>query len=183
MDEKELNQLIKKSISGHQKAFEKIMMIYGNRVMGYLLKLCSNKELAEDIYQEVWIKVYKKLITYDQNRTFEPWLITIARNTTLDFLRKQRNDPIPTEDDLLLQDVSYSTNHESLIIETESQIHAALDQLSNLNREIIILRYMNDLTYEQIAKKLNCDVSTIKWRLYESKKQLKKLLEQKEVIS
>ncbi|MCK8060206.1 MULTISPECIES: RNA polymerase sigma factor [unclassified Fusibacter] len=183
MEEKKLKQLIKKSVNGHQKAFEKIMYLHGNQVLGYLMKLCANKEFAEDVYQEVWIKVYRKLNTYDQTKAFEPWLFTIARNTAFDFLKKHKNDPIPTIDEILLQDVRSSTPHESPMIETESQIHTALEQLSEMNRQIVVLRYMSDLSYDQIAKKLDCDVSTIKWRLYESKKQLKKFLEQKEDVS
>ncbi len=167
------NEMWRKTISkakkGNRKAQEDIISMYGNNLLGYIINITHDLTLAEDIYQEVWIKVLKNLKSYDIMRPFSPWLITIARNTIYDNKRKEKVIEFSS-----LTQLENRPEEELLEKERLQLLNKLIDTLSEHDKTIIILKYFEELSNEEIANKLNSDSKTIKWQLYEAKKRLKK---------
>jgi len=160
---------ISKAKKGNKKAQEDIISMYGNNLLGYIINITHDLTLAEDIYQEVWIKVLKNLKSYDIMRPFSPWLITIARNTIYDNKRKEKVIEFSS-----LTQPENRPEEELLEKERLQLLNKLIDTLSEHDKTIIILKYFEELSNEEIANKLNSDSKTIKWQLYEAKKRLKK---------
>jgi RNA polymerase sigma-70 factor (ECF subfamily) len=159
---------------------------YQYRLYRYLLLLTGNRQVAEDIFQETWIRVLERGYQYDGGSTFEPWLFVIARNLVIDRLR--RTKPIMSLDGLMdpgeaggrreIPAVRADSPVEHAEKQEErEQIAAALDRLPAAHREVLLLRFHEDLALEEIATVVSAPLSTVKSRLYRGLEMLRKLLE------
>lgn len=166
---------VTKAKKGHKKALGKIINTYGDNLFGYILSMTHDKNIAEDIYQDVWIKVIKNLKSYNEQKPFSPWLITVAKNTIYDHSRKEKVIPlrVMTESD---------NNPEKDLIDKErlQLLTEYINELSEHDKTLIILKYFEELSNEEIGHILGSDAKTIKWQLYEAKKRLKKRVYGKE---
>jgi|LGOV01.1.fsa_nt_gb RNA polymerase sigma-70 factor (ECF subfamily) len=160
---------ISKAKKGNKKAQEKIIGMYGNNLLGYIINVTHDLTSADDIYQDVWIKVLRNLKSYDVMRPFSPWLITIARNTIYDNKAKEK----VIEFSKLIQSEN-GPEEELLEKERLTLLNNLIDTLSEYDKTIILLKYFEELSNEEIAIRLNSNSRTIKWQLYEAKKRLKK---------
>jgi len=177
LEQKLFVKLINKALKGNKKAITKIIEMYSESVYGYILSLVKDKHIAEDLYQDVWIKVIKQLRQYDISKEFSPWLITVARNTVYDHFKKQKN-----QDFIQNEAIKEIETPEHLFLKKEAimQLDKELAQLSWEYQQIIILRYFDDLSYDKIAEHLSIDSKAVKWKLHDAKKKLKVKLEGKE---
>src|ERR1700678_1588893 len=161
-----------------QKAglLEELIVRYQHRLLRYLLFLTGNRDTAEDIFQEVWMRVLVRGDQFDGRSRFETWLFTIARNLVIDQSRKRTMNSLDelidgvTEDDRSMQfevvaDDPTPFDHVSNI-EDREKIAAALLQLDTLHREVLVLRFHEELSLEEIAKVTRAPLSTVKSRLY-----------------
>lgn len=164
-----------KAKNGNKKALEKIIDMYGDNLFGYIFNMTRNQSLAEDIYQDVWLKVLKNLNSYNESKPFTPWLITVAKNTIYDQSRKEKNIIIHPS-----TKTQEEPERELLQKERLNILNEHIDALSELDKTLIILKYFEDLSNEEIAIKLESDPKTIKWQLYEAKKRLRKKIYGKE---
>lgn len=142
-----------------------------------LIKTITNTHNNEDIEQEVYIKLWKNRDKYEENGKFKSWIKTITINATKDFLKskqnKQANMSIGDEDVLKnIQDTKSHVENKIINMQTRKQIINAVENLSKNHKEVIILYEFYNLSYEDIAKKLNCPLGTIKSRIYTAKKIL-----------
>jgi len=150
--------------------------LYGKRLYGLCVKLCGNTVDADDLYQETWLKAYQKIMQYDTVRSFEGWITGICVNTYRDLLRKQKRSPVynqfssTEEKDLLLENVAADAN------EDFSDLHAAIDRLPEKMRTTVILHYFHGLDEKKTAEALKVPAGTIKSRLHQAKKLLRKEL-------
>jgi len=166
----------------------------GERVGGYAVKRFvitaydeENKQAAEDITQETFIKVWKKIKKYNPDKNFKTWLFTIARNTAIDWLRKKRNLVFSNfennEGENYLENELVDPNPlpDKILTQTEDQefVEKLLQQLAPIYREVLILRYNNDLTFEEIAEILDKPLDTVKSQHRRALIILRKLIEQK----
>lgn len=150
---------------------------YGRRLYGLCLTLCADKDDADDLYQDTWLKVLQHQDRYDGIRAFEPWLTTICVNIYRDRLRRLARSPIfrnfrsNTEKDQLLNGA------EAPVPPDYSPLHAAIDRLPEGLRLTVILFYFRDHDLQSTAKILNIPVGTVKSRLSRARNLLKEVLQ------
>ncbi|MDP3387663.1 MAG: sigma-70 family RNA polymerase sigma factor [Eubacteriales bacterium] len=191
MNEKEI-LLIKRSQKGDVDAFEELISDNTRFVYNIALKMLKNKEDAEDISQEALIKVYKNIDSFNMASSFKTWMYRIVVNTCLDHMRKNKvtvlsiDKPIITEHNefqVEIEDKSFSP--EELFEKKENQkliIHA-LNQLDDSFKAAIILRDINDFSYEEIADILTCNLGTVKSRISRGRQKLREIIEKDETIN
>ena len=152
------------------------------RLYRYLLRLVREPATAEDLFQQTWIKVMEKIESYDPRRDFTPWLLTVARNLALDHLRRYRpeslDEPLPSGDSMaeLLPTSEEDQGGRLLAGERAELLAGALLQLPVVYREVLTLRFEEDLKLEQIAVLLTIPLSTVKSRLRRGLEGMRKLL-------
>lgn len=142
-----------------------------------LIKTITNTHNNEDIEQEVYIKLWKNRDKYEENGKFKSWIKTITLNATKDFLKSKQNklsNMALNDDDILknIHDTTSNTENKIINLETHKKIINAIENLSKNHKEVIILYEFYNLSYEDISKKLNCPIGTIKSRIYTAKKIL-----------
>jgi len=162
-------QLIQKIIVGDQQAFRIIVDTYKQPLVGYLTYQTKNEELAKDIAQESFIKCYENLSKF-KGGSFKAWLFRIAINQLIDFKRKNK------EDATLLEETPSLDTPESVILAKEQKavLQQWLKTLDDKTRQIFILKYASNCTYEEIAETLNIPLTEVRNRLYRTKARLRK---------
>ncbi len=154
---------------GSVQAFRVLYNAYGQKVYRYCLRLLGDVELANDAFQETFLKVYENR-DYFKGDNFAAWLFTIARNTCISQIRTRKDFEQIAEGQL---------SSESIVTEDfglKNEIKNAINKLPLLLKEAIVLREYQDCTYQEIAEILQIDVSLAKVRVYRARIILKKLL-------
>ncbi len=157
--------------SGDMEALTEVVEEHQARLYRYLLRLVREPATAEDLFQQTWIKVMEKIKSYDPRRDFTPWLLTVARNLALDHLRRYRpeslDEPLPSGNSMaeLLPSAEEDQGSALLAGERSELLARALLQLPVVYREVLTLRFEEDLKLEEIAVLLAVPLSTVKSRL------------------
>lgn len=153
-----------------------LIVRYQHRLLRYLLYLTGNREQAEDLFQEVWMRVLVRGSQYNGQARFETWLFTIARNLLIDQRRKRTmssldelfetggDDDRPVAFEIVDGEPTPFDHFSNL--EDRERIAAALLELDTLHREVLVLRFHEELSLEEIAKVTRAPLSTVKSRLY-----------------
>jgi len=173
-------KLLSKCKKHDKNAFIELFKLYEK----YLYKLCynyvQNKEDALDLVQEIYIKVFKSISQYDEKMPFHPWIRKIAVNTCLNFKRSLRSNTVslstPVEDDKCLEELvaaDYDVESEVLGKDIGRIIKENIDCLSPKHRMVMVLRYYEGLSYEEIASVLNEPLGTVKTNIYRARNILK----------
>jgi RNA polymerase sigma-70 factor (ECF subfamily) len=160
---------------------------FQHRLLRYLMYLTGNREMAEDLFQEVWMRVLVRGEQYNGRARFETWLFTIARNLVIDQRRKRTMSSLDelvegsSDDDRAMTfeiaaDDPTPFEHFSRL-EDREQIAAALLGLDTLHREVLVLRFHEELSLEEIARVTQAHLSTVKSRLYRGLAMIKPGLE------
>lgn len=148
---------------------------YGKRLFGLCLSLCANRHDAEDLYQDTWLKVLRRIEGYDPDRPFEPWLTQICVNTYRNELRRLSRSPF----------VNFTSNESrdqlfAAIAAPERQdhldLHRAIDRLPEKLRLTVILFYFREMDVNETAQMLKVPAGTVKSRLSKARKLLKEVL-------
>ena len=153
-----------------------LIVRYQHRLLRYLLFLTGNRETAEDLFQEVWMRVMTRGEQFNGKARFETWLFTIARNLVIDQRRKRTMSSLDEliegagDDDRAMTfevaaDGPTPFDH-AANMEDREKIAAALLELDTLHREVLVLRFHEELSLEEIAKVTKAPLSTVKSRLY-----------------
>jgi RNA polymerase sigma-70 factor (ECF subfamily) len=166
--------LVLRCQAGDDDAFEEIVAAYSPRLRYFLLKLLGGREAVEDVAQEVWLDVYRGLKRLRRPDSFRAWLYRIARDRAARVLRRTRPRAAHLDDGRL---VSSEPETEEFTAEDAAAIHAALDRLSTEHREVLLLRFIEDLSYDEIAKVTGSQVGTVKSRIHHAKRLLRKQIE------
>lgn len=179
-----VSQGLKKQEAG---LLDELIVRYQHRLMRYLLYLTSNREMAEDLFQEVWMRVLVRGRQFNGQSRFDTWLFTIARNLVIDQRRKRTmssldelfeagsDDDRPMSFEVADGDPTPFDHFSSL--EDRERIAAALLNLDTLYREVLVLRFHEELSLEEIAKVTRAPLSTVKSRLYRGLAIIRPLLE------
>lgn len=184
-------ELVKEAISGNYLSFVTLINKYNASLLHTIYKMVNNMADAEDIRSEVFEKVYKNLHSYSSEYNFSTWLFTIAKNHTIDFIRNKNQQPSPvrnpfsTEEEIMTPVISTDLSAEELMIqgETNAVINNIISQLKPFYRNLIEMKYFKNLTYEEIAKELNKPIGTIKTGLSRAKKNMHKILINKNITT
>jgi RNA polymerase sigma-70 factor (ECF subfamily) len=166
---------------------DELIVTYQHRLMRYLLYLTGNREMAEDLFQEVWMRVLVRGAQFNGKARFGTWLFTIARNLVIDQKRKRTvssldemlegksEDDRPMSFEVAGDEPSSFDRFASL--EDRERIAGALMEMDTLYREVLVLRFHEELSLDEIAKVTRAPLSTVKSRLYRGLAAIKPKLE------
>jgi RNA polymerase sigma-70 factor, ECF subfamily len=166
--------LVVKCQMGDSAALEALFLRH-NRPLGYYLRRLLDRDDVGDVQQEVWLAVVRRIRTLRVPEAFTVWLYRIARTKALDRLSDRRLTPLDDGPaDTLVDD------HEPHLSAADAaEIHAAMKTLRPEHREVLALRFMEDLSYEQIAEVIGCNLGTVRSRLHYAKLALRQQLEKR----
>lgn len=163
-------QLVTKYLKGDEKAFEILIKRYLKPIFNFAFRFVGNSEDAQDVTQEVFIKVWRHLKKFDKNKKFKTWIFTIAKNTCLDWLRKKQIIPFSElkysgDNKFFIENIP--DNHSLLNgllerMDLENFLNKALEKLSPEYRMVLFLRYNNQLRFREIAEILEKPLNTVK---------------------
>jgi RNA polymerase sigma-70 factor (ECF subfamily) len=162
---------------------------YQYRLPRYLWALTGSREAAEDLFQETWLRVLEKSHLYDPHWSFETWLFSIARNLAIDLRRRRQPESL---DALPGSGNGYTVREwagresttpfaSAAAGERAEHIEAVLQRLSPEAREVLVLRFQEDLDLNEIAEVISAPLSTVKSRLYRALEALRNFLKEEEV--
>lgn len=165
---------MKQIAEGSEKAFTTLFRRHSNIVLGYSSKLLNSRSLGEDIAQEIWMKVVKMASSYQDTGQFKPWILTMTRNASFDYLRRQKFLADAGEDFAgNSEDVSRQSIESLMAIqENISRVQKALAELPVNQRAALLLWMTEDLSYDQIAHELDSSVSSVKSLLFRARETL-----------
>lgn len=167
--------LIEKCLDGDEEGFEMLVKKYQNQVINTVYSLIGTTQDADDIAQEVFIKVYKNLGSFNKKAKFSTWLYRISVNTAYNHLKKEKR-PLPS-DYLQATDVFKKSSLEELESrEKQELIRKSIERLPFRFRRVIVLKEIEGLSYKDIAKTLGCRLGTVESRLFRARRMLKKIL-------
>jgi len=168
------------AMKGDQDAFGRLVTVYQTPVYNLAFRMLGNAAEAEEAAQETFLRAYVHMYSYNRERSFKTWLLSIASHYCIDQLRKRRIQWLPLEDEITQTDglAKHSPNPLALAIqhEREQNIQKKLATLSPTDRAAVTLRYWYDHSYEEIAVILNLTVSAVKSRLHRSRRAMAKIL-------
>jgi len=163
---------------------DRLIEQYQYRLFRYLLYITGDKARAEDFFQETWIRVLERGHQFDGKSKFEAWLFAIARHLVIDWQRTKKAQSLDAlmdpEQERPLQipnESEPSPLHQVLAQETEENVQASLGKLRAIYREVLVLRFQEELQIEEMAGVLSIPVSTVKSRLYRGLEALRGALE------
>ncbi len=155
------------------KLLDELIVRYQHRLLRYLLYLTGNREQAEDLFQEVWMRVLLRGAQYNGAARFDTWLFTIARNLVIDLRRKRQMASLEelTEAGGMERSLDTVSTEKSPFeqlqrLESGQLVAEALLELEPLHREAIVLRFQEEMTLEEISQVTMAPLSTVKSRLY-----------------
>jgi len=166
--------LVLRCQAGDQLAFEELVILYQPRLRYFLRTMLREDRDVDDLLQEIWLDVYRGLARLSDPVAFAAWLYRIARNRTFRQLRK-RHLSLRSLDGI---DLPADPGDEALFSAEEAEsIHLALDRLSEEHREVLLLRFIEEMSYEDIARVTDCSVGTVRSRLHYAKRTLRHVIE------
>jgi len=175
------NEIISKVLSGDHQAYAGLVNRYQNYVFTLTLRMVKNREDAEEVAQDVFIKAYKYLANFRGASKFTTWLYTIVNNTCISFLRKKKLDIHSLDNDKVFEVAdSQDSGFRANLVEQKSRVSMVTKAISMLNpddAEIITLFYKGEQSLEEIAQILKLETNTAKVRLHRARTRLKEKME------
>lgn len=179
-------QLIRRAQQSDNEAFEQLLLLHQKKVYNLCLRMSANPDDALDLSQEAFIKAWRSIGQYQFEASFSTWLFRLTSNVCIDFLRrkKRRQETSLTEnygdsdegEEFSLPDTAPLPEEQAITNETKIELAQAMERLGPEHREILQLRVVENLPYEQIAEILDIRVGTVKSRLARARLSLRKIL-------
>jgi RNA polymerase sigma-70 factor (ECF subfamily) len=190
-DAQVVGMLVRRCVAGDAVAWEEIVQRYNRRIYNICYRFAGSADDAQDLTQEVFIKMYRTLNSYDMERgAFMTWVTTITRNLLVDHFRKSKQDRVTDSIDAApsehedatplsdkIQDRTPTPDASAQSRETRETVHRALQKLSPDLREAVILRDLQDMDYREIATVLHVPEGTVKSRINRGRAELARLLQ------
>ena len=187
----EIDALIERCLAGDQSAWEDIVRLHRRKVFNIAYKFVGKHDLAEDLTQDIFLKLYRSLDTFDRRANFQTWLISVSRNLCIDHyrsVRKERETMNRDIDPSTLMPVSKDRSaYAQLELRDRVQLlRAALEMLPTTLRTAVLLRDIQELTYQEIADRLTLPEGTVKSRINRGRtelaRQIQKLRDQQDAV-
>ncbi|MCF7927263.1 MAG: RNA polymerase sigma factor [Candidatus Izimaplasma sp.] len=168
MTNNELNQLAKQLRQGNKSVFDDIYHETKDVVFYTILGILKDRSLSEDVMQDVYIQVLKKIKSFKPKYVFKSWVITIAKNMSYNVYNRRKKEVAfdATDDAYIFGSVANNSEKELMVKEM-------LESLDEDEREIVILKVIGDFTHKAIAKKKEMPLGTVTWKYNEALKKLK----------
>lgn len=184
-------RLAQLAAGGDRDAFAELVELYKDKIYHLAFRMLYNRQEAEDVVQETFLRVYKNLSSYDVNQKFSTWIFRIGTNLCIDRLRRRRAtyslDAGVTDGEGanwygMLSNDQLGPEGQLILSETQQQIRKAIDMLPEKYKSIVILRYLHDLSLQEIGDILQMPVTTVKTRVHRGREFLRKKLEQENLM-
>ena len=176
-------KLIERASGGDPSAFNRLMAQHENRMYAVALRMCANREDAQDCLQEAMLRVYRAIGSFKGQSTFSTWVYRITMNTCLDELRRKKNRQNTSLDNLV--DMGWSPTDDgagpekqALMHEMREKMHGAIRELPDDMRAAVVLRDIQGFSYDEIAQMLEINVGTIKSRISRGREKLREKLKE-----
>ena len=168
-----LHLVVLRCQTGDERAFAQLFEWFNPRTERYLRSLVG--DAADDVQQEVWLAVYRGLSSVTNPRAFRTWLFQTTRHRAIDYLRKQKRERelISEVSSEAIEAIDPAEESSTLDL---SNFDAVLAELPTAQREALLLRYRDDLSYNEIALVVGCSVGTIRSRLHHAKRRMQELM-------
>jgi len=178
--------LVKRAKDGDMGAYDELIRRYQQRVYATVYQMTSNHEDANDLTQEAFIKAYRALNSFKGDASFYTWVYRIAVNRTINFLKTRKNKV-----HMSLNDMDFNAEHDpdmvalvsdrtprrdASLAELQEKLNAAMQKLSDSHRLVVTLHDIQGLPHEEIAEIMDCNVGTVRSRLFYARQQLQALL-------
>lgn len=175
-----MEDLVLRAKRGDKEAFGQIYKAYLKKIYRFICYLTYDQDLSEDLAQNTFLKAWQSLGAFDLGKgTIQAFLFTIARNLVIDWSRKKKE--AIWEDEVMERIESKEDIEEDLVKKEESvRVHQALEVLDEFDKQVVILRYFEELSFEEISKILQKEAGAIRVRLHRALKKLKERLEKDE---
>jgi len=174
----ELNAEIERLQRHDFEALSTFITRYQRRLFRYLVRMVTDSTVADDLFQQTWIRVMERIGQYDQDKSFQSWLFSIAHNLAIDHLR--RRQPQSLEEAEFVEPSIYpdpSALDELVSLERSEVLARALSRLPAPYREVLVLKFEEEMKVEEIADLLGAPISTVKSRLSRGLERLRKQFE------
>jgi len=172
--------LIRKVKKGDLDAYGTIIQDYQSSVFNVCYRILGNRQEAEDLTQEAFLRAYQKISSFDLNRPFGPWMRTLAANLCYNHLKRARLNRVPLEDerDSVKDDPKYGPEGALEINQEHQALYQAVWKLPDTHRVALELRHFQGLTYQEMAEAMNLPLNTVRSHLYRGRQKLAELLEE-----
>src|SRR6188474_267071 len=186
------DEIIERCLNGDQAAWEAIVRLYRRKVFNVAYKFVGRHDQAEDLTQDVLLKLYKSLDTFDRRANFQTWLISVSRNLCIDHYRAVRKERETINRDVDPADYSPAAPDTRADTQLEQRdrvklLRRALDKLAPTLRTAVMLRDIQELTYQEIADRLHLPEGTVKSRINRGRtelaRQIQRLREEQDAVS
>jgi RNA polymerase sigma-70 factor (ECF subfamily) len=178
MDGARERELIRRSLAGDAEAYGELVECHQRVLYNVALRMTGNREDAQDLTQNAFIKAWQKLATFDRNRKFFSWIYRILWNETLNLI--QRGPRGETLDETI-PDTGRSPERESEAREERALIAEAIEELPADYRQVVLLRHYAQLSYQEMSRIIDLPEKTVKSRLFTARRLLGSILERKGV--
>lgn len=176
------SEMVAKARLGDPAAFEEIVRTYLPRVLAVAQNLVGRAGDAEDVAQEVFFKVHQKLANFREEASLYTWLYRVTVNTATDFMKRRSHRPlgqVEELDNLPVQDSGDTPLAAVARADLAREVRAAIQEVPGAFRTVLVLREIEQLTYEEIAKTMKCSIGTVESRLFRARARLKAILERR----
>lgn len=179
------DKYVKSALKGNEGAYKQLVQKYERPIFFHIKKMIKENDVLEDLVQEIFIKAFHNLSTYSNEYAFSTWLYRIATNHSIDYLRKKKlqtlsiNDPYKTKDgeiEIQLPDSTYEADAGVIKKERKAIVNEAIDSLPEKYREVIKMRHMEEMSYQEIAEELDLPLGTVKAHIFRAREILYKAL-------
>ncbi len=176
-------EIIDAVLAGDAARFDELFDRYHRRLFGLLWHACGDRELAEDLGQEAFLRAFRKLHLYSGQAQFYTWLARVAMNLLSSFRRKRRieNEVDREGFEMVMDSVGdfQSPDSQAQLSETQTYVRQAIAMLDEERRVVLVLRDFEDMDYDSIAKILDIPIGTVRSRLHRARVELKSLFQSK----
>jgi RNA polymerase sigma-70 factor (ECF subfamily) len=172
-----IETLIQRCLSGDQRAWEQIVRLYWRKVFNIAYKFVGKHDEAEDLAQDVFLKIFKSLDTFDRRANFQTWLISVSRNLCIDHYRSVRKERETIDRDVDANELSPASVDPGPIAALEQRdrvvlLKVALAELPETLRTAVLMRDIQEMSYQEIADKLRLPEGTVKSRINRGRTEL-----------
>ena len=172
-----IDALIQRCLSGDQQAWEEIVRLHRRKVFNIAYKFTGKHDEAEDLTQDVFLKIFKSLDTFDRRANFQTWLVSVSRNLCIDHYRSVRKERETIDRDVDPGNLAPVAHGASALAALEQRDRAtllrqALEELAPTLRTAVLLRDIQELSYQEIADRLQLPEGTVKSRINRGRTEL-----------
>ena len=176
-DTDEIDALIRRCLAGDQLAWEAIVRQYRRKVFNVAYKFVGKHDAAEDLTQDIFLKIFKSLDTFDRRANFQTWLISVSRNLCIDHYRSVRKERETIDREVDTSELSAAAPGQSQIAALEQRdrvelLREALASLPKTLRTAVLMRDLQELSYHEIARELRLPEGTVKSRINRGRSEL-----------